>query len=254
MVHGKGHFSLVCGTAMSSPPSTTAVETKAPAKVVDCDVCLGLAVYTSAMRDAKENPKCFGVLRTKSARIEGEFTEAVGKDDGRQKRLVVDQHVKAFVAGLAEQPHPPYDQSFRDLIYVPAKAPFRFTFVGVTLYSKKTLSESNMVLPICLGYSRLDRTKQDIAVADVAPVVPRQHVALSNPSPPGPSILTKIQAACTFTAMAMWTYGHRTADGFGERYVQSMERLVGNMHKQVEYMAKMTHRIITFGGSRKSSE
>ncbi|EQC32665.1 hypothetical protein SDRG_09641 [Saprolegnia diclina VS20] len=238
----------------SSPPSTTAVQTQTPAKVVDCDVCLGFTIYTSAMRDAKEDPKCIGVLRTKSARIEGEFAEVGGKDDGRQKRLVVDQHVKAFVAGLAEQPHPPYNKSFRDLIYIPATGSFRFTFVGVTLYSKKTLSENNMVLPICLGYSRLKVTRDEAPVSDAAPAVSRTHAALSTPTAPGPSVLDKLQAACSFTAVAMWKYGHRTADGFGERYIQSMERLVGNMHKQVDYMAKMTHRIVTFGGSRKSSE
>ncbi|OQS02912.1 hypothetical protein THRCLA_04766 [Thraustotheca clavata] len=238
----------------SSPPSTTAVESQTPAKVVDCDVCVGLAMYTSAMRDAKENPKCFGVLRTKSARIEGEFTEVIGKEDSRQKRLVVDQHVKAFVAGLAEQPHPPYDHSFKDLIYVPTNASFRYMFFGVTLYSKKTLNDKNMVLPICLGYSRLRRTKDAAPITEEHPTVPRHHAALSNPVIPGPTILDKMQAACIFTAMAMWTYGHRTADGFGERYVQSMERLVENMHKQVDNMAKMTHRIMSFGSRRKSNE
>ncbi|CAK4264771.1 unnamed protein product [Aphanomyces euteiches] len=235
--------------------STTTGSSTAKQKTVECDICIGMTMYTSAMRDARKKPSCIGLKSSKIEINQQGFEELVekrqreGKDNVRDNQTLRLQHMEAFLASLTDKPQPNCDSTNQDLIYAPEKEPFRFIYWGVTLYSTppSTLQgETKMVLPLCVGVSYLQRPKQPTTVQPVTPLPP-----VVDPITPN-GVFQKAQAACLFTLHAMYKYADRLATNFPERYVESMERLVDNMHVQWGNMSKLAYRIVTLGGKKES--
>ncbi|ETV75905.1 hypothetical protein, variant 4 [Aphanomyces astaci] len=192
------------------------------------------------------------------------------------------RHIEAFLAALSNKPQPKVDATAHDSIYAPEKDSFRYMYWGLTLYSSTPTSTTSTtststttgdkdtghfkhVLPLCVGVSYLQRSKPSLpATADVAsrsvpapsPFSRPADLALTkavDPEATPVNLLGKMTAACNFTAMAMVKYADRQATNFPERYTQSMQRLVDNMHVQWGSMTKLAIRIVTFGGSKKDS-
>ncbi|ETV94407.1 hypothetical protein H310_12036 [Aphanomyces invadans] len=264
-------------TATGSP-SATAAASKHP--TVECDVCIGMTMYTSAMRDARQKPMCIGLKSTKCEIDQQGFVELLEKRqqeagsssatntasiryDDQQARL---HHIEAFLATLSNKPHPKVDATAHDTIYAPENDTFRYLYWGMTLYSNPAPTSPNaaagnakLVLPLCVGISYLQRSKQPVAGSATSPTLPTTSpIQRSSPlvlehDGSGPGILDKAVAACNFTAMAMVKYASHQATNFPERYLQSMERLVDNMQAQWDSMSKLAIRIVTLGGSKKDS-
>ncbi|ETV75902.1 hypothetical protein, variant 1 [Aphanomyces astaci] len=276
--------------------SSTAATSKHP--TVECDVCVGMTMYTSAMRDANEKPICVGFKSTKCEIDQQGFVELLEKRQqeaagsptrSKSATTTIDQearlrHIEAFLAALSnvrggrifipgqlssahQKPQPKVDATAHDSIYAPEKDSFRYMYWGLTLYSSTPTNTGHFkhVLPLCVGVSYLQRSKPSLpATADVAsrsvpapsPFSRPADLALTkavDPEATPVNLLGKMTAACNFTAMAMVKYADRQATNFPERYTQSMQRLVDNMHVQWGSMTKLAIRIVTFGGSKKDS-
>ncbi|KAF0691232.1 Aste57867_17508 [Aphanomyces stellatus] len=246
--------------------SASAAESKQ--KSVECDVCIGMTMFTSAMRDAREKPICIGLKSTKCEVDQQGFVELLEKRQKESKDNTAaglaarpDQverlhHIEAFLASLADKPQPSFDTANHDRIYAPDKEPFRYIYMGMTLYSKPPAAaarsddqSTKMVLPLCVGFSYLQRSKQSSAPTVVHPLPP----VGDSITPRG--IFEKAQAACLFTAMSMVKYVDRQSTNFPQRYMDAMDHVIESMHVQWSNMGKLAWRIATLDptGKRKDA-
>ncbi|KAH9104065.1 hypothetical protein LEN26_008713 [Aphanomyces euteiches] len=248
---------------------------------ITCDICFGMTIYSSAMRDAKKPPMCIG-LHGENMEVDNEglakdldkagFDQSLAQSElevashpDMLNFMIEVQHMRAFSASITNRPFPLVNPALQDYVFVPktdrfrqvvclhlmSKSLFRYIFWGATVYiSKPPSDDARMVLPLCQGYTwYLVKPKKSPAGQVTSEPLPPATSTLSKSQPdiPQVDILARAQTACSFTARAMITFTDRHLSNFPERYVHAMERLARGMYAQMENLAKLAH---DFGSKR----
>jgi len=221
-----------------------------------CDLCIGLTIYTryfhiyiyiyilsyntaylyssslcSAMRDAEQNAKCLGLKLGVETEGEMNMEEFLHRDLSRDSKqrfdfLTPTQHAQLMVLlanHSVEKGDPRLTQiqerlekelhQFAEYTLVPPKEDrFRFIYCGASVYSKYLLVQKGY-LPLNVGFAVLSRERK-----------PNNALA---PRPDASSIITiepravwdRTKEAFVFTGTAMYQFGQKQVDGFGQRYM-----------------------------------